>query len=392
MQKSLSVALLMALLLAFAGGTAAQSTGFSDVAGTRYADAFAYLGGRGLVQGYRDGTGRPDAMITRVEVLKVLVEMEPKLRERAQWYSAHLPPIALFPDVDQDAWYAPYLEAAFEAGIVTGYPDRSFHPSSPIAAEEGIVLLMRAAGEDAPQQNMGKPWYGNAAAKAFARNLISPHERLRLGNLLTRGQFFDMAYRFAVVRRDSLVAFAEPAWTPPLRPVVAAQPVAPFTARPAGATPQGSPAVVALSGKPFAVTIPSLGISDLAVTHPADSTTQKGLLSVLAGGVGHLFSYPGGAGKIMIYGHSSGYSWDVSKYTRIFRKINELNPGDRVYVTYKGKLHAYEVTSKQAVPANDLRYFSGGGEELILYTCWPPDSIKERFLVHAVPVSSVASR
>lgn len=95
----------------------------------------------------------------------------------------------------------------------------------------------------------------------------------------------------------------------------------------------------------------------------------------------------------MIYGHSSGYPWDLSQYTKIFRQINRLTPGDRVYVTYQGSLYTYEVTQKQEVGASDTTPFNdrGMGEELILYTCWPPDSISQRFLVHALPVGSAVA-
>lgn len=137
----------------------------------------------------------------------------------------------------------------------------------------------------------------------------------------------------------------------------------------------------------FTVSIPSLGIDRLTVTHPANPATQEGLLAPLKYGVGHLFSYPGQGGKVLIYGHSSSYSWDVSQYTKIFRQINKLNPGDRVTVTYGGKTYTYEVTYKHAVDATDMSAYQGGSsEELILYTCWPPDDIKQRYLVHAKPV------
>ncbi len=406
------------LALSLAGQGTASAAAPADTQGTRYAQAYESLQGKGAV----GNAGRPYDRITRVEALKVIVSMRPHLQSRAQWFAAHLPPLPLFPDLDQHAWYAPYVEAAFEAGIITGYPDRSFRPTATVRAEEGIVMLQRAFGEDAPSLNTGpegvpfggKPWYANAVAKAFSRNVVAASEKLRLGSALTRGQFFDMAYRQEEVSSRKLASFPEPAWMPPVAQRAVPVP-APVTSRPSvtNVTPPASAVVtvpslpgpsatpaqplpraesVALSGKPFAITIPTLGITDLTVTHPDDPTTQKGLLAVLPDGVGHLFGYPGGEGKIMIYGHSSGYAWDVSQYTKVFRKINQLKQGDRVYVTYKGAMHVYEITYKHSVPANDLQYFSGQGEELILYTCWPPDSIKERYLVHAVPVSSVASR
>src|SRR5690606_16519551 len=88
--------------------------------------------------------------------------------------------------------------------------------------------------------------------------------------------------------------------------------------------------------KQFTISIPKAGIENLTVTHPDGPLSSDGILAPLQNGVGHLFSYPGGGGKIMVYGHSSGYPWDVSEYTKIFRKINELNPGDKIYIDYAG--------------------------------------------------------
>jgi LPXTG-site transpeptidase (sortase) family protein len=136
------------------------------------------------------------------------------------------------------------------------------------------------------------------------------------------------------------------------------------------------------------MSIPALGIDNLFVTHPADPSTSKGLLSVLHNGVGHLFGYPGGGTKILVYGHSSGYPWDVSRFTKIFRTVNQLKAGDRVTVHYQGKDLVYEVTYQEQIKPTDTRPFSGEGEELILYTCWPPDSIATRLIVHAKPVTN----
>jgi LPXTG-site transpeptidase (sortase) family protein len=147
------------------------------------------------------------------------------------------------------------------------------------------------------------------------------------------------------------------------------------------------------SEKYFAITMPVLGIFDLAVTHPQDPFSKDGILEPLRYGVGHLFGYPGAGGKIMVYGHSSGYPWDLSQFTKIFRQINRLQNGDRVYITYAGKLYTYEVTFKETVAAADTAPYAdnGTGEELLLYTCWPPDSISQRYLVHALPVGSAVA-
>lgn len=143
-----------------------------------------------------------------------------------------------------------------------------------------------------------------------------------------------------------------------------------------------------VSTKPFAITMPSLGITDLGIEHPADASNATSLLAPLQRGVGHLFSYPGEGGSVLVYGHSSNYPWDVSGFAKIFRGINKLQVGDKVYVTYGGKFIVYQVTGHQTIPAGDLASVSatGDGEELVLYTCWPPDQVSQRYLVRAVPV------
>jgi LPXTG-site transpeptidase (sortase) family protein len=360
---------------------------FWDVQGSRYVTAFEYLGSRGVVGGFGDQSGRPYQELTRAEALKVLLSMQPNLKARVQQFASQMPPMPLFWDIDQTAWYAPYVETAFEAQLITGYADKSFRPGSQLSAEEAVVLLMRTYGLQAPKGATG-PWYAADVTKAFALNVIAPEERLYLGGTVTRGQFFDMVFRLDTVQQNHLVAFADAGQAPaPAVPVV----------QPPEQVPVVDPVIIVepeppVPVKTFNIKIPALGIESLLVTHPDDPTTSKGLLQPLSEGVGHLFSYPGGNGKIMIYGHSSGYPWDVSKYTKVFRKVNELQQGDQVYVDFRGKQYTYQVAYKEAIPASDMQPFSGEGEELILYTCWPPDSIKQRYLVHAYPVNSMAQK
>lgn len=390
---------------------------FPDTTGTRYSEAYAYLSERSIVNGYSDGTGRPYDLINRAEALKVVLGSNDTHTVKLEWFTKHLPPMPLFVDVDQKAWYAAYLETGFQEGIVTGYGDRTFRPGNPLLVEEAIVLLLRAHGEaqtpqpfqtNAALENQDGQWFTNYINVALTKNLVSKREVLRLGQRITRGQFFDMVYRMHVVKAEKLTAFNRPE---PEAPVVQAPRVQPVVYRPTQVSPVARPTTnvptrptalpvgVAAAGelqyasdRYFSVTIPKLGIKDLVITHPVDPFTSNGILGPLKNGVGHLFSYPGAGGKILIYGHSSGYPWDVSQFTKIFRKVNQLNKGDMVYVTYNGNMYVYQVSYENAVPASDTSAYSGPGEELILYTCWPPDSISQRYLVHALPVKTVALR
>jgi len=69
-----------------------------------------------------------------------------------------------------------------------------------------------------------------------------------------------------------------------------------------------------------------------------------------------------------------------------FHDINELRPGDRIYLTWNGKQYAYQVTGHRLFRSTNLhiadltRY-----ERLLLTTCWPRGSSKYRLVVYARP-------
>lgn len=395
----------------------ASAADFPDVRGTAYEHSMTALANDGIIQGYLDGSGRPKSSLNRAEALKVLLATQPLYMQQVVAMKAGMPSLPLFDDVKQDAWYAPYVEVGFKNGLVKGYPDGTFHAGRTVSTEEAIVMIMRAFGESAGSpvfagsadlQNVPDEWFTPQVNAAIGKNLVMNGSRMQLGRAITRGQFFEMVYRMREVKRLNIAAYQSSAMSvaqqssqPQPLPVQQAQPVyqqqpqAQPAAQQVSAIPLSSlssaDAAAAMeysSGKPFAMAIPVLGIQDLVITHPADTRTQDGVLAPLKKGVGHLFAYPGMGGKIMVYGHSSSYPWDLSPFTKIFRTINKISVGNKIYVTYDGKLYVYQVTGKKAVPANDKATFEpdNNGEKLILYTCWPPDSITQRYLVTAEPV------
>jgi LPXTG-site transpeptidase (sortase) family protein len=351
--------------------------------------------------------------LTRAETVALLVDSQPQLRNRLQWYIKNMPPLPLYLDANPKAWYGPYLETAFEAGIITGNSDRMFRPKSNITAEEAAVLLTRYRNGGRESDNVvlyapnsNHSWVDSALADAASSGIQVPYP-VRPGQAINPDDLFAMMRSAGIHNPDQIALSINPSEGYLPKPVQIAQvrPVQVAQAQPRPATTTASvtriqpisapvrtaPAPVAqpraATTNAFTISMPSIGINSLNVSHPSDPFTSKGLLAPLQSGVGHLFTYPGHAGKILIYGHSSSYPWDTSSFTKIFRQINKLSVGDKVYLTYEGDQFTYEVTFKQAVPAGDMSaYQSAGEEELILYTCWPPDSISQRYLVHAKPI------
>lgn len=361
-----------------------------------YADAVMSLSSTGVIDG--GGNVRLDEYVNRAEALKIILRSNATYAAEADRIRNILPPISLFPDVSQQQWYAPYIEVGFRHGLVKGYPDGRFAPEGGVKVAEAAAMLARLYGEQtttAPYMsssdfyNEPDQWYTGAASVMIQRGAVMPGSALIPGNFMKRGQLMDMTYRMREVHSRGVQSFADVGGSSVLSVVSGGtNGVVPPVAIPSVSIAQYA------SKKPFAITIPSIGIVDLSVSHPADPYTQKGVLEPLQTGVGHLFSYPGKGGRVMIYGHSSGYPWDLSKFTKIFRTINEVQVGDKIYLTHEGTLHVYQVSATTTISASDQSIFASedDNEELILYTCWPPDSITNRFLVHAVPIDVVALR
>lgn len=90
-----------------------------------------------IIQGYEDGTFRPDAEVNRAEALKILT-----LAARTDTFTNTdgITPVT-FSDVLEADWFAPYVTLASTLGIVGGYPDGSFGPSKSITRAEAAKII-----------------------------------------------------------------------------------------------------------------------------------------------------------------------------------------------------------------------------------------------------------
>lgn len=121
---------------------------------------------RGIFSGYETENGqkefRADQKINRAEFLKVIVLAAPGITEQIvqDFYASFKTQILeddrlarededletnmIFPDVDREAWFAPYIFFAFDKDWVGGYPDGSFKPTSPINMAEAPKMILAA--------------------------------------------------------------------------------------------------------------------------------------------------------------------------------------------------------------------------------------------------------
>ncbi len=125
--------------------SSADTAVFNDVEADYWAyDYIMELSGKGIINGYGDGTFRPESNITRAELTAVICRAMGPAEPDA-------PSAAVFADVRAGEWYSPYIAWASGAGYVTGYPDGTFLPDENITREDICVILARTAKtQDAP--------------------------------------------------------------------------------------------------------------------------------------------------------------------------------------------------------------------------------------------------
>lgn len=89
----------------------------------------------GIAAGDPSGDFRPDDAVSRAEFVTFLA----KTLRLQIWRGA-----ATFTDVDAAAWYYPYVSAAEQYGLVSGYADGSFRPAEPLSRQDAVAILCRA--------------------------------------------------------------------------------------------------------------------------------------------------------------------------------------------------------------------------------------------------------
>ena len=119
---------------------------FSDVSADKwYNNAVSTLSRMGVIGGYADGTFRPDAPISRAEFAKLAASFTQNNGSAVYNY---------FTDVKTTDWFAPYVTAAKDAGLIEGYSDGSFKPESKITRAEACAIVNRTLGRKPSKAHM----------------------------------------------------------------------------------------------------------------------------------------------------------------------------------------------------------------------------------------------
>lgn len=111
-----------------------NAAGFSDVnSNAEYASAVYKMQEMGYIQGFEDGTFRPNASLSRAEFVTIINKMY-KYTEKGE---------NIFSDVLKKDWFYNDVLSAVQAGYISGMGNGMFKPSDKVSREQVCVMLNR---------------------------------------------------------------------------------------------------------------------------------------------------------------------------------------------------------------------------------------------------------
>lgn len=213
---------------------------------------------------------------------------------------------------------------------------------------------------------------------SFVRGLGLGLLALALGGIagpLTPSIRLETSYYLSRFRREIYLASLPAAQPlPPSAPVI----LSPLV------TPDGSS--IDPINREFSLIIPKIGVN--AAVIPAVNPADPGqYLEALKKGVAHASTsyFPNENGTVYLFSHSTNYDWFVKDLNAVFYLLKNLGTNDLVVVYYKNKQYVYKITDKRVVEPTEVAYLipHPGHRNLILQTCWPVGSTRQRLLIFA---------
>lgn len=199
--KRMITGLLTASLLLQSAPTLAAPMPFPDMTHTwfRYREAAEYLKNKDVLGGYPDGTFKPTETINRAELLKIVFkgrsDVVPVTRR-------------CFSDVSPREWFAPYVCAAKNRGIVDGYKNGTFKPDEAVNFAEAIKIVLNAYGHDIVE-TPGTDWYKPYVAELEKLELMPEHSYVPWAPL-TRERAADLLWRVLRFEDERIVPRLSP--------------------------------------------------------------------------------------------------------------------------------------------------------------------------------------
>lgn len=182
----------------------ANAGSFTDLSDrNRYAVAIEYLKEVGIINGYPDGTFKPDQNVNRVEFLKLVLE--------SSEITTDIDTKTEFPDIDNTAWYAKYVRKAYKEGWIEGYPDGTFKPEQNINKVEALKIIGQVQKWETPLEITEQPytditldeWYTPYISYAKTKNYLEENSNSYIPDAIqSRARVSELLFRSFITTKS----------------------------------------------------------------------------------------------------------------------------------------------------------------------------------------------
>ena len=156
-------------MLAFACAfTMFAGAAFTDSADISQTEAVDMLTALGVIDGYEDGSFRPDDTVTRAEAAKMIYTV----RTGRSDASAYNDDATSFTDITSH-WARGYIKYCQSMGIIAGKSTTSFDPDATVTTQEAAKMLLVTLGYNAERAGLeGASWGQKTTALADENGLL----------------------------------------------------------------------------------------------------------------------------------------------------------------------------------------------------------------------------
>ena len=189
MKKILSIMLMLAMVFSMTSVFAYTDT--DDV-------AVSILSELDIINGYEDGTFRPEGTVTRAELAKMIIHAMDKA-DVAEILKGE----TRFSDISVDAWYTGVVNVAVNNGFINGYPDGTFKPDQKVTFAEAATMIVKALG----YTDLNGTWPTNYIDKAAALNLFDNVEGVTPNTYVNREAAANMILNALNDENDIMVKY-----------------------------------------------------------------------------------------------------------------------------------------------------------------------------------------
>lgn len=172
--------------------------------------AVEFLSERGVIEGYDDGSFKPEALVNRAEAMKMISIAFNLASEKKEYAET-------FPDVKATDWFFTYVMSAQNNGVVKGYPSGKFLPAQTVNLAETLKMAMLSGKFTLPTEVGGNlyldvkkdEWFAPYVLFAREKNVVfsDDYGYLSPNQAMTRGRFAEVVYRLMRVLEADGKAF-----------------------------------------------------------------------------------------------------------------------------------------------------------------------------------------